>query len=153
MKKKNVLNLIKYYIENNDESFRNEAYEIAKDFLNGGIITLDGDLGAGKTAFVRGFVKGLGITDNVVSPTFTIVNEYLHGDIPVFHFDVYRIGSVDEMYDLGWEYYLSRGGVVLVEWAINVKELFENEDYTEITITKNLDISEDFRLITLRRNA
>jgi len=129
------------------------AYEIAKNFLNGGIITLDGDLGAGKTAFVRGFVKGLGITDNVVSPTFTIVNEYLHGDVPVFHFDVYRIGSVDEMYDIGWEDYLSRGGVVLVEWAINVKELFENEDYTEITITKNLDISEDFRLITLRRNA
>jgi len=129
------------------------AYEIAKDFSNGGIITLDGDLGAGKTAFVRGFVKGLGVCDNVVSPTFTIVNEYLHGDIPVFHFDVYRIGSVDEMYDIGWEDYLSRGGVVLVEWAVNVKELFENEDYTEITITKNLDVSEDFRLITLRRNA
>ena len=129
------------------------AFEIAKGFSNGGIITLDGDLGAGKTAFVRGFAKGLGITDNVVSPTFTIVNEYLHGDIPVFHFDVYRIGSVDEMYDIGWEDYLSRGGVVLVEWAVNIKELFEEESFTEITITKNLDISEDFRLITLRRNA
>lgn len=129
------------------------AFEISKDFLNGGIITLDGDLGAGKTAFTRGFAKGLGITDNVVSPTFTIVNEYLHGDVPVFHFDVYRIDSADEMYDIGWEDYLSRGGVVLVEWASNVKELFENEDYTEIIITKNLDISENFRLITLRRNA
>ena len=129
------------------------AFEIAKDFANGGIITLDGDLGAGKTAFVRGFAKGLGITDNVVSPTFTIVNEYLHGDIPVFHFDVYRIGSVDEMYDIGWEDYISRGGVILVEWAVNIKELFEDEIFTEISITKDLNISEDFRLITLRRNA
>lgn len=128
------------------------AYGISKEFLNGGIITLDGDLGAGKTAFVRGFVKGLGISDRVVSPTFTIVNEYLHGDIPVFHFDVYRIETPEEMYDIGWEDYLNRGGVVLVEWAVNIKEIFENESYTQINITKNLDISEDYRLIKVRRH-
>lgn len=128
------------------------AHEISKEFSNGGIITLDGDLGAGKTAFVRGFAKGLGTKDTVVSPTFTIVNEYLHGDIPIFHFDVYRIDSPDEMYDIGWEDYLSRGGVILVEWAVNIKELFENEKYVEINITKDLDISEDYRLITVRRH-
>lgn len=128
------------------------AYEISKEFKNGGIITLDGDLGAGKTAFVRGFAKGLGIKDNVVSPTFTIVNEYLHGDIPVFHFDVYRIETEDEMYDIGWEDYLSRGGVILVEWAVNVKELFKNESYMEINITKDLSVSDDYRKITVRRH-
>ena len=129
------------------------AYEIAGEFSSGGIITLDGDLGAGKTSFVRGFAKGLGVTDTVVSPTFTIVNEYLHGKIPVFHFDVYRIDSADEMYDIGWEDYLNRNGVILVEWAVNISELFEDEKYCEITITKDLSISEDYRLITVRRHS
>ena len=82
------------------------AYALAEKLHGGEIITLDGDLGAGKTAFVRGLAAGLGISDRVVSPTFTIVNEYSGEGLPLFHFDVYRIGSPDEMYDIGWEDYL-----------------------------------------------
>lgn len=125
------------------------ACEIASRLSGGEIITLDGDLGAGKTAFVRGLAKGLGISDRVVSPTFTIVNEYLHGSIPLFHFDVYRIGSADEMYDIGWEDYLSRGGVIVIEWAVNIKELLQDEKHIEINISKNLSVSENYREITV----
>lgn len=134
------------------EQTENIAYELAQGLSGGEVIALDGDLGAGKTAFVRGLAKGLGITDRVVSPTFTIVNEYVHGRIPLFHFDVYRVGCADEMYDIGWEDYLSRGGVTVVEWAQRIMEILESEKPIEITISKNPDISEDYRLISVRGN-
>lgn len=125
------------------------AYALAEKLHGGEIITLDGDLGAGKTAFVRGLAAGLGISDRVVSPTFTIVNEYSGEELPLFHFDVYRIGSPDEMYDIGWEDYLGRGGVTVIEWAVNIEEILKDEKIIKITIDKDLDVSEDYRIITV----
>ena len=97
----------------------------------GVVIALYGELGAGKTAFVRGLARGLGVEDRVTSPTFTIVNELI-GKRDLFHFDMYRLGSADELFDIGWEDYLSRGGVCAVEWSENVPEAF---DGTEIRVS------------------
>ena len=91
----------------------------------GSVIAYTGDLGAGKTAFTRGLAKGLDIPDRVTSPTFTIVNEYEGGRLPLFHFDMYRLGSSDELFDIGWEDYLARGGVCAVEWSENVDDALE----------------------------
>ena len=92
----------------------------------GTVIAYTGDLGAGKTAFTRGLAQGLGITAQVTSPTFTIVNEYEGGRLPLFHFDMYRLGSSDELFDIGWEDYLARGGVCAVEWSENVDDAMES---------------------------
>ncbi len=94
---------------------------------SGAVIAYTGDLGAGKTAFTRGLARGLGVTDRVTSPTFTIVNEYEGGRLPLFHFDMYRLGSSDELYDIGWEDYLSRGGVCAVEWSEIVEDALESD--------------------------
>ena len=90
------------------------------------ILAYEGDLGAGKTAFTRGLAKGLGATEQVTSPTYTIVNEYLSGRMPLFHFDMYRLASSDDLWDIGWEDYLERGGVCAVEWSENVRDALEN---------------------------
>ena len=108
------------------------------------ILAYRGDLGAGKTAFTRGLARGLGCTDLVTSPTYTIVNEYLSGRIPLFHFDMYRLASSDDLWDIGWEDYLDRGGVCAVEWSENVDDAMENAVY--VTIEK---LGEDTRRITL----
>ena len=91
----------------------------------GAVIAFTGDLGAGKTAFTRGLARGLGVTERVTSPTFTIVNEYEGGRLPLFHFDMYRLGSSDELFDIGWEDYLARGGVCAVEWSERVADALE----------------------------
>ena len=88
----------------------------------GDVIAYYGDLGAGKTALTRGIAAGLGIEEPVTSPTYTIVNEYLSGRMPLFHFDMYRLSSSDELFDIGWEDYLARGGVCAVEWSENVED-------------------------------
>lgn len=93
----------------------------------GAVIAYTGDLGAGKTAFTRGLARGLGIPDRVTSPTFTVVNEYEGGRLPLFHFDMYRLGSSDELFDIGWEDYLARGGVCAVEWSENVADALERD--------------------------
>ena len=93
----------------------------------GAVIALYGDLGCGKTAFVRGLARGMGLACAVTSPTFTIVNEY-DGPRPLFHFDMYRLSSADELFDIGWEDYLSRGGVCAVEWSENVPGAFEGDE-------------------------
>ena len=90
---------------------------LAQKLQPGMVVAFTGDLGAGKTAFTQGIARGLGITDRVTSPTFTIVNEYEGGRLPLFHFDMYRLGSSDELFDIGWEDYLARGGVCVVEWS------------------------------------
>ena len=95
---------------------------LAACLIGGEVIAYTGDLGAGKTAFTRGLAEGLGVTDAVTSPTYTIVNEYLTGRLPLFHFDMYRLGSSEELFDIGWEDYLARGGVCAVEWSENVEE-------------------------------
>lgn len=91
----------------------------------GSVVAFTGDLGAGKTAFVRGMAQGLGISSRVVSPTFTIVNEYEGGSLPLFHFDMYRLTSADELFDIGWEDFLARGGICAVEWSENIQEALE----------------------------
>jgi len=95
---------------------------LAKTLAPGTVIAFTGDLGAGKTAFTRGLARGLGIAERVTSPTFTIVNEYTGGRLPLFHFDMYRLESADELFDIGWEDYLRRGGVCAVEWSEKVEE-------------------------------
>ena len=99
---------------------------LAKLLVPGDIIAYRGDLGAGKTAFTRGLAKGLGCREQVTSPTYTIVNEYLSGRLPLFHFDMYRLASSDDLWSIGWEDYLERGGVCAVEWSENVPEAMEN---------------------------
>ena len=98
---------------------------LAKTLCGGEVIAFLGDLGAGKTAFTRGLAEGLGVTDAVTSPTYTIVNEYLTGRLPLFHFDMYRLSSSDDLWDIGWEDYLERGGVCAVEWSENVRDAME----------------------------
>lgn len=95
---------------------------LAKRLIPGDVIAFRGDLGAGKTAFTRGLARGLGIREPVTSPTYTIVNEYTDGRLPLFHFDMYRLHDSEELFDLGWEDYLSRGGVCAVEWSENVED-------------------------------
>lgn len=95
--------------------------ELARRLAPGTVVAFSGDLGAGKTAFVRGMARGLGVPVRVTSPTFTIVNEYEGGRLPLFHFDLYRIGSEDELFDIGWEDFLQRGGICAVEWSEHVE--------------------------------
>ena len=110
----------------------------------GTVIAYTGDLGAGKTAFTRGLARGLGIRESVTSPTYTIVNEYLSGKMPLFHFDMYRLHSADDLFDIGWEDYLERGGVCAVEWSENVEDALE--DPITVTLEKT---GEESRKITV----
>ena len=116
----------------------------------GDVIAYYGDLGAGKTAFTRGLAAGLGIREAVTSPTYTIVNEYLSGRMPLFHFDMYRLSSSDELFDIGWEDYLARGGVCSVEWSENVADALT--DAISITIEKD-PAQLDWRKITIEGGA
>ena len=100
--------------------------KLAAILAPGTVLAYEGDLGAGKTAFTRGLARGLGCRDLVTSPTYTIVNEYLGGRLPLFHFDMYRLASSDDLWDIGWEDYLDRGGICAVEWSENVQEAMEN---------------------------
>ena len=114
----------------------------------GTVIAYRGDLGAGKTAFTRGLARGLGCKEMVTSPTYTIVNEYLGGRLPLFHFDMYRLRSSDDLWDIGWEDYLDRNGVCAVEWSENVADAMEEPII--ITIEK---LGEDTRRITIEGGA
>ena len=100
---------------------------LAKLLWPGAVVAFTGDLGAGKTAFVRGMAQGLGVAGRVTSPTFTIVNEYEGGRLPLFHFDLYRLASSDELFEIGWEDYLRRGGVCAVEWSENAAGALERD--------------------------
>ena len=98
---------------------------LGKCLQPGTILAYEGDLGAGKTAFTRGLARGLGAKEQVTSPTYTIVNEYLSGRMPLFHFDMYRLSCSDDLWDIGWEDYLERSGVCAVEWSENVADAME----------------------------
>lgn len=113
----------------------------------GAVVAFTGDLGAGKTAFTRGLARGLGIAERVTSPTFTVVNEYEGGRLPLFHFDMYRLGSSGELFDIGWEDYLARGGVCAVEWSENVSDALE-EDTIFVKIRRGA--SEGQRIVTVK---
>lgn len=114
----------------------------------GSVLTLVGDLGVGKTVFSQGLAQGLGITEPVNSPTFTIIQIYEEGRLPFYHFDVYRIGDISEMDEIGYEEYFWGDGVCLIEWANRIEELLP-EHYTEITISKEPEKGFDYRKITI----
>ncbi len=120
--------------------------DLAARLKPGAVLAFTGDLGAGKTAFVRGLARGLGITERVTSPTFTIVNEYEGGRLTLFHFDMYRLGSSEELFDIGWEDYLTRGGVCAVEWSEIVADALE-EDCIRVDIRRGA--GENQRVITI----
>lgn len=121
---------------------------IGQEAAIGSVFTLIGDLGVGKTVFTQGMAAGLGITEPVNSPTFTIVQVYEEGRCPFYHFDVYRIGDISEMDEIGYEDYFYGDGVCLIEWADLIKEILP-EHYTRITISKDLEKGFDYRKIYL----
>lgn len=122
--------------------------ECAKNAVPGQVFTLTGDLGVGKTVFTQGFAKGLEIEEPVNSPTFTIVQVYESGRLPFYHFDVYRIGDVEEMDEVGFDDYVMGEGVSLIEWANLIEEILP-EHRTEIIIEKDLEQGFDYRKITV----
>ena len=132
------------YLTNSPAETEAVGEMLAKRLHPGTVLAYTGDLGAGKTAFTRGLARGLGYADPVTSPTYTIVNEYLGGRLPLFHFDMYRLGSAEELWDIGWEDYLERGGVCAVEWSENVTEAMENAIWVRIEKT-----GEESRRITI----
>jgi tRNA threonylcarbamoyladenosine biosynthesis protein TsaE len=123
------------------------AAEFAKTLHGGEFIAMYGDLGAGKTAFVQGLAKALGIDRPVTSPTFTVVNEY-EGRLTLYHFDVYRIDDEDEMYAIGYDEYINAGGVCIVEWAEKIEELFP-PDYIKISVFKDDSKGDNYRKIVI----
>ncbi|MBE6957831.1 MAG: tRNA (adenosine(37)-N6)-threonylcarbamoyltransferase complex ATPase subunit type 1 TsaE [Ruminococcaceae bacterium] len=122
------------FITHSPEETEALGERLAKILTPGTIIAYRGDLGAGKTAFTRGLSRGLGCREQVTSPTYTIVNEYLGGRLPLFHFDMYRLRCADDLFDIGWDDYLERGGICAVEWSENVAEAME--DPITVTIEK-----------------
>ena len=132
------------FITHSPEETEKIGEALAKSLQPGTILAYRGDLGAGKTAFTRGLARGLGCKETVTSPTYTIVNEYLGGRLPLFHFDMYRLASSDDLWDIGWEDYLERGGVCAVEWSENVQDAME--DAITVTIEK---LGETTRRITI----
>lgn len=131
-----------------------ETFEIGKQLgmeaKPGEVYCLDGDLGVGKTVFTQGFASGLGITEPVNSPTFTIVQQYEEGRLPLYHFDVYRIGDVEEMDEIGYEDCFYGEGVCLIEWSTLIQEILP-EDAIHITIEKDLEKGFDYRRIQIER--
>ena len=115
------------FISHSEEETEAFAQVFAKDLPGGSVVAMYGDLGAGKTAFVRGMAKGMGLDCRVSSPTFTIVNEYL-GERELIHFDMYRLEGSDELFDIGWEDYLARNAVCAVEWSENVDDAFFGDE-------------------------
>ncbi len=137
------------YYSNSPEQTKKIATEFSKTLVSGDVITLNGDLGAGKTAFTQGLAEALGVEDYISSPTFTIVNCYT-GRLPVYHFDVYRIEDEDEMYEIGYEEYVYGEGVSVIEWAEKISDILPEKRY-DITIERDFSKGEDYRIITIER--
>lgn len=134
------------FITHSPEETRRLGARLADVLRGGEVVAFTGDLGAGKTAFVSGMAQSLGVDERVTSPTFTIVNEYEGGRLPLFHFDMYRLDSADELFHIGWEDYLARNGVCAVEWSENVEEAIEN-DAIRVSILRGED--ENTRVIRI----
>ena len=115
------------YISHSEKETEKLGEEFASKVGKGTVLAMYGDLGAGKTAFVRGLARGMGLTARVSSPTFTIVNEYC-GERELIHFDMYRLGSADELFDIGWEDYLKRSAVLVVEWSENISDAYYGDE-------------------------
>ena len=118
------------YVSHSEAETEALGVRLADELKAGAVIAFTGDLGAGKTAFTRGLARGLGVGGRVTSPTFTIVNEYEGGGLPLFHFDMYRLEDAGDLFDIGWEDYLDRGGVCAVEWSERVEEALPEDAVT-----------------------
>lgn len=136
---------MKEYISKNEQDTERVGEAFARELPAGAVVAMYGDLGAGKTAFVRGMARGMGLDSRVSSPTFTIVNEYL-GERELIHFDMYRLSDADELFDIGWEDYLNRGAVCAVEWSEKVEDAFTGDEYV-VSIEK---LGDSERRITIR---
>lgn len=132
----------------NEKETYNLGYQLGKKARAGQVFALTGDLGVGKTVFTKGLAAGLGIEEPVSSPTFTIVQIYEEGRLPFYHFDVYRIGDIEEMDEIGYEDYIYGGGVSLIEWADLIWDILP-EHYTQIKIEKDAEKGFDYRRIEL----
>lgn len=132
------------------EETRALGRKIGETARPGDVYTLVGDLGVGKTVFTQGIAEGLGITEPVSSPTFTIVQIYEEGRMPFYHFDVYRIGDPEEMDEIGYEDYFYGDGLCMIEWANLIEELLPDTRY-DVTIEKDLERGFDYRRITISR--
>lgn len=135
------------YISNSCSDTQRIAYDFASRLKAGDVLCMYGDMGVGKTAFVQGLAQGLGISEHITSPTFTIVNEY-YGRLPLYHFDVYRIADSDEMFEIGYEEYVYGEGVSVIEWPQLIEDILPEKRYN-ITITKNYDEHDDYRKINI----
>lgn len=138
------------YVSHSAEETEAFGEALAARLRPGDVVAYRGGLGMGKTAFTRGLAQGLGISERVTSPTFTIVNEYGGGRLPLFHFDMYRLSSSEELFDIGWEDYLDRGGVCVVEWSENIADALE-EDAVRVDIRRGAHDGQ--RIITVTGGA
>ena len=136
---------------NSDTDTRQFARDLGKKAKEGQVYALIGDLGVGKTVFTQGFAEGLEISEWINSPTFTIVQEYVDGRLPFYHFDVYRIGDPEEMYEVGFDDYVYGEGVSLIEWANRIEEILP-EDVITVRIDKDLDKGFDYRRIEIDKD-
>lgn len=137
------------YKSNSVKETQNIAKAFAKELKAGDVLCLNGDLGVGKTAFVQGLAKGLGVEEYIQSPTFTIVNCY-DGKLPLYHFDVYRIADSDEMYEIGYEEYVYGNGISVIEWPELIADILPKVRF-DITIKKDLAIHTDYREIIIKK--
>lgn len=137
------------YISNSVDETKKIAAEFAETLQGGDTLCMRGDLGAGKTAFVQGLAQGLGIDEPITSPTFTIVNEYI-GNLPLYHFDVYRIADPEEMYEIGYEEYVYGDGISVIEWSELIEDILPEERYT-VTILKDRSEHDDYREIIIEK--
>ena len=137
------------YVSRSEAETEDLGRRLATVLSPGAVVAFRGGLGMGKTAFTRGLARGLGCEGRVTSPTFTIVNEYEGtGGVPLFHFDMYRLEGAEDLFDIGWEDYLDRGGVCAVEWSERVEEAISPEDAVTVAIARYPE-REDWRVITI----
>lgn len=137
------------YKSNNHRETENIAKSFAGELIQGDVVCLRGDLGVGKTAFVKGMAEGLGVDEYISSPTFTIVNCY-DGKYPVYHFDAYRISDSEEMYEIGFEEFIYGKGISIIEWPEMIEDILPENRY-EVNIKKDLSQHDNFREITIER--
>ena len=135
------------YVSNSCEQTEKIAYDFSKQLKSGDVVCMYGDMGVGKTAFVHGLAKGLGINEPITSPTFTIVNEY-YGKFTLYHFDVYRIDDPDEMYEIGYDEYIDGDGICVIEWPQLIDDILPQKRYN-VSISKDYSKHDDYRKIVI----